>query len=516
VAQGARRFMAGFNDVAGVPSSANRRLLTHILRGEWGFSGFVVSDYLAIDELRSHGLAGSRADAGALALRAGLDMDMMSEIYAELAPSVRSGALSVDVVDDAVRRVLAIKEALGLFDDPYARQDSQREARELLSAEHVRAAREIARRSVVLLRNAEATLPLSKSLRRLAVVGPFAADRSAPLGAWAAGGRPEDVVSAHAGIVAALPEARVSTAPGCAATGDDPSGIPEAVRLARAAEAVVLVVGEPGGNSGENRSFAELSLSGCQQRLWQQLTGTGKPLVVVLETGRPLILGPLAETKTLLLAWHLGVQAGPALADVLFGDTAPGGKLPVTWPRAVGQIPIFYAHPNTGRPPSEDLAKDSSRYRDLPIGPLFPFGHGLSYADFEYTDLRIEPAEIHSGDSVAISLQLRNQGPRAGDDVVQLYVRDELASITPPLQQLRGFRRVSLAPGESVQLRFSLPASALGFTDADNQHVLEPGRFEIMLGSSSADIRWRGHFQLTGPRTTSPAPVLDTPVQLIH
>jgi beta-glucosidase len=516
VTQGARTLMAGFNDVAGVPGSANRQLLTDILRGEWGFSGFVVSDYLAIDELRSHGLAGSRANAGALALGAGLDMDMMSEIYAELGPSVRSGALSVDVVDAAVRRVLAVKDALGLFDDPYTRQDPQREARELLSAGNVRAAREIARRSVVLLRNAAATLPLSKSLRRVAVVGPFAADRSAPLGAWAAGGRPEDVVSAHAGIVAALPDARVGTAPGCAATGDDPSGIPEAVRIARAAEAVVLVVGEPGGNSGENRSFAELSLSGCQQRLWRQLAAIGKPLVVVLETGRPLILGPLAETTTLLLAWHLGVQMGPALADVLFGDAAPGGKLPVTWPRADGQIPIFYAHRNTGRPPSEDLAKDSSRYRDLPIGPLFPFGHGLSYANFEYTDLRVEPAEIRAGDNLGISLRVHNPGPRAGDDVVQLYVRDEIASIAPPVQQLRGFRRISLSAGESVQLQFSLHASALGFTDADNQHALEPGRFEVMLGGSSADIRLRGHFQLTGPRTTTPAPVLDTPVQVIH
>jgi beta-glucosidase len=516
VAQGARTLMAGFNDVAGVPSSASRWLLTDILRGEWGFSGFVVSDYQAIDELQSHGLAGSRADAGALALGAGLDMDMMSEIYAELEPSVRSGAVSIDAVDGAVRRVLAIKEELGLFDDPYARQDPEREARELLSVEHVRAAREIARRSVVLLRNDMGTLPLSKALRKLAVVGPFAADRSAPLGAWAAGGRPEDVVSAHAGIVAALPGARVSTAPGCAATGDDPSGIAEAVQLARAAQAVVLVVGEPGGNSGENRSFAELSLSGCQQRLWRQLAATGKPLVVVLETGRPLILGPLADTSTLLLAWHLGVQLGPALADVLFGDAAPGGKLPVTWPRAVGQIPIFYAHRNTGRPPSEDLAKDSSRYRDLAIGPLFAFGHGLSYANFEYSDLRIEPVGIGPGAKVGISLRVRNPGPRAGDDVIQLYVRDEVATIAQPVQQLRGFRRISLAAGQSVQLRFSLPASALGFTDADNRHALEPGRFEIMLGSSSSDIRLRGHFELTGPRTTGLAPVLGTPVELVH
>ena len=494
VCAGVQTLMSSFNEIAGVPAHASPLLTDSILRGEWDFDGLVVSDWTGVLELLNHGVAADRAAAGELALEAGVDVDMVSEIYRELAPLVRSGRIPPSVVDEAAARVLRLKYRLGLFDDPYRYSDAARERATMLTAEHRAAAREVARASIVLLKNDGNALPLRKDLGTLAVIGSLGADSGAALGNWAALGRAEDAVSVLTGIRRAVsPRTTVLHAAGAHPERDDTTGIAEAVATARRADAVVLVVGETPGMSAEAASRASVELPPSQQRLAEAVLATGKPVVVVLMNGRPLAIQWLHDNAPAIVeTWFLGVEHGTATADVLFGDHAPGGKLPVTFPRVTGQVPIYYDRKNTGRPPTEE--KYTSRYIDVSWTPLYPFGHGLSYTTFSHGAPRLGASTMRPGDTLSVEVEVANEGRVAGEEVVQLYVRDEVASVTRPLLELRGFQRVRLAPGERRTVRFALDVQDLAFLDGAMRRVVEPGDFRVLTGGSSAatkDARFR-------------------------
>ena len=488
VQAGAWSVMGGFNAVAGVPMHTHRRLLRDVLRGEWGFGGILVSDYTAVMELQQHGVAANEADAAALALAAGVDVDMVSGIFQrELPALVRTDRVPEQLVNEAVRRVLRAKVALGLFDDPYRYSDAARERALTLSAEHVALARELARKSIVLLKNQGGVLPLRKDLGTIAVIGPLADDARSALGSWAAAGRPEDVLTVLGGIRQAVsPRTRVVHVEGAEVGGTDTSGFAEATRAARGADAVVLVVGEREDMSGEAASRANIDLPGVQERLARVVLAQGKPTVVLLANGRPLAIPWLAEHAAAILeVWYLGVQMGPAVTDVLFGDYNPGGKLPITFPRVLGQVPIYYSHENTGRPPGDD--KYTSKYLDIPVTPLYPFGYGLSYTTFAHQRLRLDGNVIAAGDTLTITVDVTNTGSRAGDEVTQLYVRDEVASVAQPVRVLRGFQRIHLAPGETRSVVFRLAAQDLAYWGLDQRWVVEPGWFTVYVGPNSAE-----------------------------
>ena len=495
VCAGTATLMAAFNEVGGVPAHASRQLATDILRGEWRFDGVMVSDWTGIGELMPHGVAGDSAMAGALGLHAGVDVDMVSEIYLHHLPRlVNAGRVSMGEVDEAVRRVLRLKYRLGLFDEPYARHDAAREREVTLTPAHRAAARDVARRSIVLLKNDGGVLPLRKDLSTIAVIGALAADSGASLGNWSALGRREDVVPPLDGIRRAV-SARTTVlyAKGAEVRGADTTGFAEAVRVAQRADVVVLVVGETPDMSAEAESRAFIDLPGVQARLVDAVRGAGKPLIVVLMNGRPLAIQALQESVPAIVeSWFLGIEAGNALADVLFGDASPGGKLPVTFPRAVGQVPIYSAQKNTGRPASGE--KYTSKYRDLPFSPLYPFGYGLSYTTFRYGTPRLSATNIGPDDTLRVQVEVTNTGQRIGDEVVQLYVQDVVGSVTRPLKQLLGFRRITLRPAESATVSLSVAARDLAFHDLDMRRVIEPGAFRVMVGGSSADTRDAGFF----------------------
>lgn len=521
---GVGTFMSAFNDLNGVPTSANPFTLTKVLRDEWKFDGIVVSDYESVRELLNHGLPATEADAARLALSAGVDMEMVSRLYNKHGAQLhKEGKLTQATIDEAVRRVLRIKFRLGLFEKPYS--DEARERAALLSREHLSAAREIAARSMVLLKNQRETLPLSKNLKSIAVIGPLADDPKAPLGSWTGDGRAEDTVTLLAGIKAKVsPQTKVVYAKGVAIEGRGVTGnydaappnasnaggtnvaqttdalaarsataptgadsIAEAVRAARESEAVVIAVGETAEMSGEAASRTSLDLPGRQLELIQAIHGTGKPYAVVLMNGRPLTINWLAENSPAILeTWFPGTQAGHATADVLFGDVNPGGKLPMTFPRHVGQAPIYYNQKNTGRPPTDQ--KYTSKYLDVPVAPLFPFGYGLSYTQFRLTDLRVSEKRIRPDGRLTVSVEVENTGQRAGDEVVQLYIRDMAASVTRPVKELKGFERVTLRAGEKRRVEFTLGPEHLGFYDREMRFQVEPGAFKVFAGTNSSDL----------------------------
>jgi beta-glucosidase len=520
---GVATLMSAFNDVNGVPASGNRFLLTKVLRGEWGFDGFVVSDYTSVTEMIAHGYAADGADAARLGLASGVDMEMVGRLYNEHgAALLRQNRLRTSEVDEAVRRILRIKFRAGLFERPYV--DEARESSVLLNAENLRAAREVAARSLVLLKNERETLPLRKDLRTLAVVGPLADDPRAIIGSWSGDGRPQDSVTLLQAVKAKVsPRTRVvyekgvgvegrgilgnydapppnpSAAGGTnvAAAGDiDPArlattptavdSIAQAVRAARDADAIVVAVGETADMSGEAASRTSLDLPGRQLDLIQAIHQTGKPYVVVLMNGRPLSINWAAENSPAILeTWFAGTRGGEAIADALFGDYNPGGKLPVTFPRAAGQQPFYYNQTATGRPPTNE--KYTSKYLDAPVPPLYAFGHGLSYTTFRLSNLRLGSTRIDAAGSVDVSVDVENTGRREGDEVVQIYTRDVAASRVRPVKELKGFRRVTLQPGERRTLTFRLTPAELGFYDDSMRFVVEPGTFKVMAGRSSAD-----------------------------
>ena len=482
---GVGTFMSAFNDLDGIPASANRWTLTEVLRGEWKFDGVVVSDYTAVKELIAHGVAADETEAAARAFNAGVDMEMVSRAFNEHgAQLVRNGTVPVSVVDEAVRRVLRVKFRLGLFERPFA--DEARERSALLTGEHLAAARASAARSLALLKNERETLPIRKDLKALAVVGPLADDAQSMLGSWIGDGRKEDAVSLLAGIRAKrLAGMRIDYAKGCDVTNGSAAGIEAAARLARGSEFVVVAVGESGDMTGEATSRSSLDLPGRQLELIQAIHQTGVAYAVVLLNGRPLSINWVATNSPAILeAWFGGTQAGHAIADALFGDVNPGGKLPVTFPRCAGQEPLYYNHKNTGRPP-DPANKYTSKYIDVPWTPLYAFGHGLSYTQFKLSSLRLSATRIPASGSVAASLEVANTGSRPGDEVVQLYIHRPAASVTRPVKELKGFQRVTLAPGQKRTVQLTLGPAELGFYNLAMRYVVEPGKIEVLAGTSS-------------------------------
>ena len=500
VGAGAGAVMPSFSAVAGSPPHASAWLLRDVLHGRLGFRGVIVSDWAAIEELIPHGVAATRGEAARLAMGAGVDVDMADGVYPDsLAPLVRNGTIAPALVDDAVRRVLRAKYDLGLFADPYRAATPERAARVILSDANRAAARAAGRESIVLLKNDAHTLPLSRSLRSIAVIGALADDGRGAIGSWAARGRTEEAVTLLEGLRRANSGTDVRFAKGARPEGSDTSEIANAVKLASDAQAVVLVLGEDAERTGEAESRQRLELPAAQLALAQRVTraARGKPLVVVLMNGRPLAIPWVADSVPAIVeAWYLGTEHGDAVADVLFGAYDPGGKMPVTVPRATGEVPLYYAHTNTGRPfKAED--KYTSRYNDGPSTPLFPFGFGLSYTTFSVSDLRPSRDRLRAGDSLGVTVSVANTGDRDGDEVVQLYVRDDVASVAQPVRRLVGFRRVSLHPGERQPVSFTLGPEDLAFHDLHMRRVVEPGTFTLYAGSSS-DATLAAHFTVVG------------------
>ncbi|HXC72490.1 MAG TPA: beta-glucosidase BglX [Pyrinomonadaceae bacterium] len=485
---GVGTLMSAFNAINGVPASANAFTLTKVLRDEWKFDGFVVSDYTSVKELINHGVAANEEEAAALALNAGVEMEMVSRSYNTFGPRLlQQNKVTMARIDEAVRRVLRIKFRLGLFDQPYT--DEAREPNALLRPESIRLAREIAGRSMVLLKNDREALPLSKSVGSIAVIGPLADDRRAPLGWWAGDGKEENTVTPLAGIKAKVSaQTKVGYAKGCDVKDDSTAGFDEAVNLAKQSDLAILFVGETADMVGEAASRSTLDLPGRQMELVQAIHSVGKPTVVVLVNGRPLSVGWIANNVPAILeSWMGGSESGNAIADILFGDVNPSAKLPVTFPRSVGQVPMYYNYMNTGRPPEAEN-RYTSKYFDMPWTPLFPFGHGLSYTKFKITNLQLSAPRIDANGKLTVSVDVENVGARAGDEVVQLYIRDPVATMTRPVKELKGFQRVSLQPGQKRRVEFVLDREHLGFWNREMRYVVEPGEFRVMVGSSSADV----------------------------
>lgn len=482
VEAGAMTVMAAFNDVNGIPCTVNGYLLRDILKEGYGFGGFVVSDATAIRECVTHGIASDLAEASLKSMRAGLDMDMNSCAYHNhLAEQVNSGQVSMEELDDAVRRILGVKMALGLFEDPYV--TGERSARyETLPRDHLDLALEAAEKSIVLLKNEGDLLPLSRS-RKIALVGALADQPAEVMGAWAISGRESDCVSIRMGLERA--GVQIAYAPVCG-PGDEPGSEQmrrELEAVAADADIIVAVVGESAAMSGEAASRSDITLPGKQRELLKLALATGKPVVAVLVNGRPLALQwEDAHIPAILECWQLGIRMGDAVAAVLFGERAPTGKLCCTFPAMTGQCPSYYNHPNTGRPGSK--SKFTSRYLDAPVEPLYPFGHGLTYTRFRYGNLQIAEA----GEGLEVSVTVTNTGKRAGTETVQLYLRDVAASLVRPVQELKGFRKVALEPGEGQTVGFTLPKAEMGFYDDNGDYRLEDGEFVISVGGSSGDV----------------------------
>jgi len=503
--------MTSFNDVDGIPASGNRWLLTELLREQWGFDGFVVSDYTSVNEMIDHGMGDLQA-VSALALKAGLDMDMVGEGFlTTLEKSLDEGKVTEAEIDLACRRVLEAKYKLGLFDDPYRYFDASRPEKEILTAENRQAAREMAARSFVLLKNEQQVLPLKKS-GTVALIGPLADNKNNMLGTWAPTGNPQLSVPVLEGINnVAGNEVNILYARGSNISDDldfaekvnvfgtrididerSPEVmLREAVNTARRADVVVAVIGEATEMSGESGNRTNLYVPEEQKKLIRALAETGKPLVLVMMSGRPLTIEEEVElADAVLYVWHPGVEAGNAIADVLFGDYNPSGKLTMTFPRNVGQIPIYYAHRNTGRPQAGDeFEKFKSNYLDSPNSPLFPFGYGLSYTKFEYSDVALSKTSLTSGETLEAKVTVTNTGDFDGEEVVQLYLRDVVTSITRPVKELKGFQKIFLKSGESNEVSFSLSEEDLKFYNYDLDFVAEPGEFIVFIGGSSDEVR---------------------------
>lgn len=490
-ASGVACFMAAFNTYDGVPGVASTTLLDGILRREWGFTGIVVSDFGAIQELMVHGIVHDEAEAAARALLAGTDIDMQSEAYRrELPRLVRAGRVPAAALDASVRRVLALKEVLGLFRDPYGRMDPAREAATLLAPAHRAAALALAEKSLVLVRNEAATLPFGHDVRRVAVIGPRADARADMMGPWSADGVPADAVTLADGIHALLPRAAVGVVPAGAAGEVTAAESAAAVAAAREADVVVLALGERAVQSGEAASRADPSLPADQLALAQAVLAAGRPTATVLFHGRPLVLGKLAdEAPALLLAWFPGTMGGAAIARTLFGDNEPRGRLPVTWPRAVGQIPVYHDHLPTGRPATEPSQPYTSGYLDESASPLYPFGFGLSYTSFAFAPPRLDHATLRAGGRAVVSVEVTNTGQRQGTALVQLYVHQPVAAISRPVAEFRGFQPLALAPGETGTATIEIDEADLAYWHPDGRLAADPGRFDLLTGPDAAALQ---------------------------
>ncbi|WP_409476778.1 glycoside hydrolase family 3 N-terminal domain-containing protein [Stenotrophomonas sp. Y-13] len=490
LAAGARALMSAFNDINGVPASANRWLLTDLLRGQWGFDGVVVSDYTADMELIAHGYAADETDATAKAFLAGLDLSMQSGFYAAHLPGlVRSGQVPMAALDASVRRILRLKEAIGLFDDPYRSLDPAREADTSHLAAHDALARDAARRSIVLLKNEGAALPLRRAGQRIALIGPFARDRDNIEGCWTLFGDKTRYVTLEAGMRAALDDdALLEVVPGCALEDAVEGGIEAAVAAARRADVVVLALGEPQRYSGEAQSRVEIVLPAVQQALAEAVAATGTPVVVLLRNGRALALqGAVRDARAIAVTWFLGTQTGHAVADVLFGGYSPSGRLPVSFPQHSGQQPYFYNHPRTGRPELPEMSEFKARWREIPNAPLYAFGHGLGYTTFAYGAPRLSAPQLDWDGELVVTTTVTNTGTVAAEEVVQLYVHDRVASRVRPVRELKAFEKIALAPGQARDVVFRLDRGQLAFTNSEGVFAAEPGLFDLWVCASSAD-----------------------------
>jgi beta-glucosidase len=489
---GAATVMTAFNELDGVPATGNKYLLEKILRDEWKFDGFVVTDYTSIMEMLNHGIAEDTLAAAALALEAGVDMDMQSGFFERLPELVKQGKIKESGIDQAVRRVLRMKFELGLFEDPYRYSDEQREKETVMTDEFLASARDISRKSIVLLKNENQVLPISKDVKTIAVIGPLANNKKEMLGNWFGQGDWRKCVSILEGIQSKVgSRTNVVYAKGCGIESDSTQGFQQAVRIAKQADVVILSLGEGGYMTGEAASRASLNLPGVQQQLMEAIKATGKPVIVILSNGRALTIPWMDKNiPAIVETWFLGTQAGNAIADVLFGDYNPSGKLPVTFPRSVGQVPIFYSMKNTGRP-MDPKNKYTSKYLDESNDPLYPFGYGLSYTTFSYTDPKVDKSKITIGknEEIKVSCVVTNSGKVAGEEVVQLYVRDVVGSVTRPVKELKNFQKIMLQPGESKEILFTLTINDLSFYRRDMSFGAEPGKFIVFVGGNSRDTK---------------------------
>jgi beta-glucosidase len=487
---GALTTMSAFNEVDGVPATANPELLTGILRGEWGFEGFVVSDFTSEQELIAHGVAGDGRDAARLSINAGLDMSMQSGLYMQHLPElVASGEVSMQRLDDAVRRVLTVKKTLGLFDDPFRFFDVEREKATLGAAEHRALAREAGRRSIVMLKNQGELLPLKRDAR-IALIGPFARGPHHLHGPWVLFGKAEEAIDLATGIERAMGgKGRLTVLQGSDVEAPLPGGIDAAVAAAKQADVVLLAVGEAETMSAESNSRTEIVVPAAQQALVEAVAATGKPVVILLRNGRALALhGAVKDAPAILVTWFLGSEMGNAVADVLFGDYGPGGRLPVSFPIESGQQPFFYAHKPTGRPSPADkpTAEFTTRYLGVPNQALYPFGHGLTYGRIAYDPVRLSTARLPWDGTLTVTARVANTGRHAAEEVVQLYVRDRVASVTRPVRELKGFEKIRLEPGESREVSFTLKRADFAFLGRDLRPTVEPGEFDVWVSPSAA------------------------------
>ncbi|WP_246223512.1 glycoside hydrolase family 3 N-terminal domain-containing protein, partial [Fulvivirga kasyanovii] len=489
---GVATVMTSFNEVDGVPASGNKYLLTEILRDEWGFDGFVVTDYTSINEMVPHGVVANEKEAAELAVNAGVDMDMQGSVFNDhLQKLVEEGKVEEKRIDEAVRKILEMKWRLGLFEDPYHYLDEAREKEVLFSKELMDHSLAVAKESIVLLKNdpvnSKKLLPVSKEVKSIALIGPLGDNQQDLLGTWHASGDAGKVVTVLQGLKNEFPDAKITYAQGAGFSGDDRKGFAEAVETARKADLVIMALGENYQQSGEAASRSEIGLPGVQQELLQAVHKTGKPVVALVMAGRPLTIEWIDESiPAVVNTWHLGTMAGQAIAEVLSGKYNPSGKLTMTFPRNVGQIPIFYNMKNTGRPFQAEN-KYTSKYIDVPNEPLYPFGYGLSYTTFTYNGLKLSKTEVTGNDSLEVEVTVENTGEYAGEEVVQLYIQDLVGSVTRPVKELKGFKKISLKPGESQVVKFTINPDDLKFYTRDMSFKAEPGDFMVTVGPNAAE-----------------------------
>ncbi len=500
---GVATFMNSFNEIDGIPATGHKGLQRNILKGDWNWDGFIVSDWGSIGEMIAHGYAVDKKHATYIAVNAGSDMDMESYAYeAHIEELVKEGKIDEKLLDDAVRRILRVKFKLGLFDDPYRYCDEDREKNDIYTKENRAFSREVAKRSMVLLKNENSLLPINKTTKTIAVIGPLAADKDAPLGNWRAKGGRGTAVSLLEGIKNAVPAStKVTYAKGCDIVTDkevgqtfllplhfnntDTSGIQAAVNIAKEADVVVLAIGEVALQTGEGRSQVDIGFAGVQQELLEAILKVNKNVIITLMNGRPMDISWAAKNVPAILeCWHLGSESGNAIADVLFGYYNPSGKLPVSFPHHVGQEPLYYNQKMTGRPFSENHVTYSG-YRDAPKKALYPFGYGLSYTTFKYGNLTLNETKISVSGETEISVEVSNVGDRDGEEVVQLYIRDLVGSITRPIKELKGFKKINLKKGETKTVNFTINSKTLQFYTVNKKWEVEPGDFEVWIGGDS-------------------------------
>ncbi|MEN8907213.1 MAG: beta-glucosidase BglX [Clostridiales bacterium] len=489
---GVGTLMAAFNDLNGVPCTANKYLLKDVLKDKLGFEGVIISDYNAIAELITHGHSKDLSCGTNAAFNSGIDVDMCSFGYLKnLKELIDEGSISIDDLNESVRNVLRLKFMLGLFDNPY-KSDEKLENEYVMKKEYLELSRESAQKSIVLLKNSEKILPLDKNLKKISLIGPLADNKEDLLGSWATTGNKERVVTVLEGLNKAVcDKTDIMYSIGCEIEGEDEKYFNEAIEMAKKSDAIIAVLGESALMSGEAHCRSNIDLPGVQEKLLKKLNEIGKPIVLVLMNGRPISI-PWADKNisAIIEAWHLGTEAGNAICDVLFGNVNPSGKLTTTFPHTSGQIPVYYNHTNTGRPPekSKSIYEYDSKYIDSPITPLYPFGYGLSYTNYEYSNLEIYPKQISKNGEIDVRIDVKNLGDREGDEIVQLYIQDLFASRVRPVKELKDFRKVKLQPGEVKIVTFKLNISNLGFYNENMEYVVESGDFKVFVGTNSEEV----------------------------